>query len=45
MSNDMAQAIPSRRRVLCFGQVGDWPDELIRQMPHSTGRNRALGAQ
>lgn len=29
---DMAQAIPATRRVLCFGQAGDRPDELIRQM-------------
>jgi len=29
---DMAQAIPAKRRVLCFGQAGDRPDELIRQM-------------
>lgn len=29
---DMAQAIPANRRALCFGQAGDRPDELIRQM-------------
>lgn len=29
---DMAQAIPAKRRVLCFGQAGDRPDDLIRQM-------------
>ncbi len=29
---DMAQAIPARRRVLCFGQAGDRPDGLIRDM-------------
>ena len=29
---DMAQAIPANRRVLCFGQAGDRPDELIRNM-------------
>ena len=29
---DMAQAIPARRRVLCFGQAGDRPDDLIREM-------------
>lgn len=29
---DMAQAIPAKRRALCFGQAGDRPDDLIRQM-------------
>lgn len=29
---DMAQAIPAKRRVLCFGQAGDRPDRLIRDM-------------
>ncbi len=29
---DMAQAIPATRRVLCFGQAGDRPDDLIREM-------------
>lgn len=29
---DMAQAIPAKRRVLCFGQAGDRPDDLIRKM-------------
>lgn len=29
---DMAQALPARRRVLCFGQAGDRPDGLIREM-------------
>ncbi|NNC77892.1 MAG: Mur ligase [Woeseiaceae bacterium] len=29
---DMAQALPAKRRVLCFGQAGDRPDELIRAM-------------
>ncbi len=29
---DMAQAIPAERRVLCFGQAGDRPDDLIREM-------------
>ncbi len=29
---DMAQAIPGKRRVLCFGQAGDRPDDLIREM-------------
>ncbi len=26
---DMAQALPAKRRVLCFGQAGDRPDDLI----------------
>lgn len=29
---DMARAIPAERRVLCFGQAGDRPDDLIRDM-------------
>jgi len=29
---DMARAIPADRRVLCFGQAGDRPDNLIREM-------------
>ena len=29
---DMAEAIPAKRRVLCFGQAGDRPDGLIRDM-------------
>jgi len=29
---DMAVAIPAQRRVLCFGQAGDRPDDLIREM-------------
>lgn len=29
---DMAQAISAERRVLCFGQAGDRPDGLIRDM-------------
>ncbi len=29
---DMAQALPAERRVLCFGQAGDRPDRLIREM-------------
>ncbi len=29
---DMAVAIPAKRRVLCFGQAGDRPDDLIREM-------------
>ena len=28
----MAEGIPARRRVLCFGQAGDRPDGLIREM-------------
>ncbi len=29
---DMAQALPAKRRALCFGQAGDRPDDLIREM-------------
>lgn len=29
---DMARALPARRRALCFGQAGDRPDGLIREM-------------
>ena len=29
---NMAEAIPARRRALCFGQAGDRPDGLIREM-------------
>ena len=29
---DMARAIPAERRALCFGQAGDRPDDLIREM-------------
>jgi len=29
---DMARAIPAERRALCFGQAGDRPDELIREL-------------
>ncbi len=29
---DMARAVPARRRVLCFGQAGDRPDDLIREL-------------
>ena len=29
---DMAEAIPANRRILCFGQAGDRPDRLIRDM-------------
>ena len=31
---DMAEAIPAKRRALCFGQAGDRPDDLIRAMTH-----------
>lgn len=29
---EMARALPAKRRVLCFGQAGDRPDELIRDL-------------
>ena len=29
---DMARAIPAQRRALCFGQAGDRPDDLIREL-------------
>ncbi len=29
---DMASALPASRRALCFGQAGDRPDDLIREM-------------
>jgi len=29
---EMARAIPADRRALCFGQAGDRPDKLIREM-------------
>ncbi len=29
---DMAQALPAKRRVLCFGQAGDRPDDAIREL-------------
>ena len=29
---DMARALPAQRRVLCFGQAGDRPDDLIEEM-------------
>ena len=28
----MAQALPAKRRVLCFGQAGDRPDDAIREL-------------
>jgi UDP-N-acetylmuramyl tripeptide synthase len=41
----MAEAIPARRRVLCFGQAGDRPDDLIREMTRDAwaiGLDRAI---
>lgn len=29
---DMAEALPARRRILCFGQAGDRPDSLIERL-------------
>ena len=29
---DMAEALPAQRRALCFGQAGDRPDDLIREL-------------
>jgi len=29
---DMARALPAKRRILCFGQAGDRPDDLIREL-------------
>jgi cyanophycin synthetase len=29
---EMAQALPAKRRVLCFGQAGDRPDRAIREL-------------
>jgi cyanophycin synthetase len=29
---DMAQQLPAKRRVLCFGQAGDRPDHAIREL-------------
>ena len=29
---EMAQRLPAKRRALCFGQAGDRPDELIREL-------------
>lgn len=29
---DMAQALPAKRRALCFGQAGDRPDHAIREL-------------
>lgn len=32
---DMARALPAKRRALCFGQAGDRPDDLIRELTES----------
>ena len=32
---DMARGMPVKRRVLCFGQAGDRPDDLIREFTRS----------
>ena len=32
---DMARALPAKRRALCFGQAGDRPDDLIRELSES----------
>ena len=32
---DMARALPAKRRALCFGQAGDRPDDLIRELTDS----------
>jgi UDP-N-acetylmuramyl tripeptide synthase len=29
---ELSQALPARRRILCFGQAGDRPDHLIREL-------------
>ena len=29
---NMAEALPAKRRALCFGQAGDRPDDLIREL-------------
>lgn len=42
---DMAQAMPANRRVLCFGQAGDRPDDLIRELARdawSIGLDRVI---
>ena len=31
----MAEELPAKRRVLCFGQAGDRPDDLIRELARS----------
>jgi len=35
---DMAQALPAKRRLLAFGQAGDRPDDLIRELAQSAWR-------
>jgi len=45
---DMAQSIPARRRVLCFGQAGDRPDDLIREMTRdawASGLDRVMSSE
>ncbi len=42
---DMAQALPANRRVLCFSQAGDRPDDLIRELARdawSIGLDRVI---
>ena len=42
---DMAQALPAKRRVLCFGQAGDRPDQAIRELARdawSIGLDRVI---
>jgi cyanophycin synthetase len=42
---DMARAVPAQRRVLCFGQAGDRPDDLVRDMTRDAwaiGLDRAI---
>lgn len=42
---DIARALPARRRILCFGQAGDRPDELIRELARdawSIGLDRVI---
>jgi cyanophycin synthetase len=42
---DMAQTLPARRRILCFGQAGDRTDEQIRELARKAwaiGLNRVV---
>ena len=42
---DMANRLQPRRKALCFGQAGDRPDDLIRELAHSaweTGLDRVF---
>ena len=42
---DMAQALPAKRRVLCFGQAGDRPDRAIEELARdawSIGLDRVI---